>query len=356
MCDNNLLFATVPLFFDNALGCGFHIGGGYIVTAAHNMLDTSEQPLSSWVAYVQKNKIETTAVSCSFVGVDAVCDVGVLRMINPSAALNSISCLEFASNREMNSGDDIKICGYPLGVDINSVSKGVVRDPQFSTASSGKPVELMLVDAPARPGNSGSPIVNADGKVVGIFTHSYGQYTNVVGITGSAIVGRFFNASESLGGGCASYIMQESVFKIIAAQASFKDKGWFDESCFLRDITVSEAQSIFPGGFVGSIAYGQGCSLSGSLIEGARFPGESKYTCLGWSPGCICLGSFTWFLTPGTEVELLVRTSTGRNSIKVKIQNFPSALDTVWGSYVSSKDEELMLRPLRPLPNRSKNG
>ena len=47
----------------------------------------------------------------------------------------------------------------------------------------------VLIDAPAKPGNSGSPIVDKDGKVVGIFTHSYGRWTEVYNPDATAAIG-----------------------------------------------------------------------------------------------------------------------------------------------------------------------
>jgi hypothetical protein len=241
-------------------------------------------------------------------------------------------------------------------VDINSVSEGVVRDPQFSASGSGKPVEIMLVDAAAKPGNSGSPIVDANGDVVGIFTHSYGRWTTVTELTSSNPVGMFFNASESLGGGCASFIMQGSVFRIIATQNDFVKKGWFDPSCLIQDLSVNTARSLFPGGFVGTQAYSASnatCEYAGLLIEGARMPGDSKFTCLGWSPGCISIGSFTWLLTPGTQIELLVKyPEKGRSStiMKITIGQYPPELDLVWGSYTKSSESDGSSQ-FRPIPS-----
>ena len=71
-------------------------------------------------------------------------------------------------------GDECYMCGNPNGVDTVSVSKGVIRDPNYFTPYGVGVPPSLYVDAPAFPGNSGSPIVNKDGDLIGIFTFQTG--------------------------------------------------------------------------------------------------------------------------------------------------------------------------------------
>jgi S1-C subfamily serine protease len=72
----------------------------------------------------------------------------------------------------LNLGDDAIVVGNPLGL-INSVSAGVIsglnrsfQPPKRDTALKG----LIQFDAAVNPGNSGGPLLNRDGEVVGIVT------------------------------------------------------------------------------------------------------------------------------------------------------------------------------------------
>ena len=64
-------------------------------------------------------------------------------------------------------GDPVLAVGAPLGL-AGSVTSGLVS--AFRTEDG---VEYMQFDAPISPGNSGGPIVDADGQVVGVAVGKY---------------------------------------------------------------------------------------------------------------------------------------------------------------------------------------
>jgi S1-C subfamily serine protease len=68
-------------------------------------------------------------------------------------------------------GDHVTAVGFPFGIGP-SVSSGVVSGLRREFRSEGKRVltNLIQFDAAANPGNSGGPLVNASGEVVGIVT------------------------------------------------------------------------------------------------------------------------------------------------------------------------------------------
>lgn len=66
---------------------------------------------------------------------------------------------------ELRAGSECYAVGSPLGLE-QSVSKGVVSNP--SRVSGG--VRYIQVDAPLNPGNSGGPIIDVTGQVIGIVT------------------------------------------------------------------------------------------------------------------------------------------------------------------------------------------
>jgi S1-C subfamily serine protease len=76
------------------------------------------------------------------------------------------------SSRELAPGDQVMAVGFPFGIGP-SVSAGVVSGLNREYRSpEGKRLltNLIQFDAAANPGNSGGPLVNADGEVVGIVT------------------------------------------------------------------------------------------------------------------------------------------------------------------------------------------
>jgi S1-C subfamily serine protease len=76
------------------------------------------------------------------------------------------------SSADLGPGDQVVAIGFPFGIGP-SVSAGVVSglEREFRSPKHGRPLaRLIQFDAAANPGNSGGPLVTADGEVVGIVT------------------------------------------------------------------------------------------------------------------------------------------------------------------------------------------
>lgn len=75
-----------------------------------------------------------------------------------------------------NPGDDIAVLGSPLGL-ANTVTRGIVSAVRTSSADSfsslPEGVTLIQTDASVNPGNSGGPMVNDKGEVVGVVTYRH---------------------------------------------------------------------------------------------------------------------------------------------------------------------------------------
>jgi S1-C subfamily serine protease len=77
-----------------------------------------------------------------------------------------------ASTADLQPGDHVVAVGFPFGIGP-SASAGIVSGlkREFKSPESGELMtNLIQFDAAANPGNSGGPLVNADGEVVGIVT------------------------------------------------------------------------------------------------------------------------------------------------------------------------------------------
>jgi S1-C subfamily serine protease len=99
-----------------------------------------------------------------------------LAVIRASHAPDELKPATLASTADLHPGDTVTAVGFPFGIGP-SVSSGVVSglkrafdDPD---RKDGKLSNLIQFDAAVNPGNSGGPLVNRDGEVVGIVTAIY---------------------------------------------------------------------------------------------------------------------------------------------------------------------------------------
>jgi len=66
------------------------------------------------------------------------------------------------SDQEPSAGDPLEVCGFPLSMNLPLTSRGKVRSLPSSTA------RPMLTTVPMMPGQSGSPVLNEQGRLVGV--------------------------------------------------------------------------------------------------------------------------------------------------------------------------------------------
>ncbi len=125
-------------------------------------------------AHVVKNATRITvqfsdgrAADAEVVGKDTDTDIAVLK-VSTSEGLFPVSR---ASGLELHQGDRVYAFGSPFGFKF-SMSEGIVsglgRDPQQILSSSGGYTNFIQTDAAVNPGNSGGPLVNVEGKLVGM--------------------------------------------------------------------------------------------------------------------------------------------------------------------------------------------
>jgi len=95
-----------------------------------------------------------------------------LAVLQAQALPDDLKAATLQSTSGLSPGDHVTVVGFPFGIGP-SVSHGVVSGlgREFSTRDGRPPLtNLIQFDAAANPGNSGGPLVNASGEVVGIVT------------------------------------------------------------------------------------------------------------------------------------------------------------------------------------------
>ena len=141
-----------------AQGSGFvYDSSGHVITNAH-VVDGAE---SAKVRFADGKTYDATVV-----GVDASTDLAVLKVEAPSSALHP---LELADSSQAAVGDVVVAIGSPFGLE-NSVTAGIVSALGRSMkAPNGYTITGSIqTDAAINHGNSGGPLLDLDGKVVGV--------------------------------------------------------------------------------------------------------------------------------------------------------------------------------------------
>lgn len=142
-----------------ASGSGFIISeDGYIVTNDHVVSDASK------IIVVLSNGEEFQA---TLRGTDPLNDVAVVK-INPTQKLRPI---KIGDSETLKEGEFVIAIGSPFRLQ-NTVTLGIVSALNRTLTSEGgfRIENVIQTDAAVNPGNSGGPLINLDGKVVGVNT------------------------------------------------------------------------------------------------------------------------------------------------------------------------------------------
>jgi S1-C subfamily serine protease len=163
-------FFQLPAQKQEALGSGFVIDKqGHIVTNYHVIQGASS------IRVLFSNNVDTKA---TIVGTNRSTDLAVLKVhVSPSA----LTPLTFGDSSALEVGDPVVAIGNPFGLD-RSITSGIVsaiynlgdgatsspvRSPG-SGNSNGFPIAAIQTDAAINHGNSGGPLLNGLGQVVGV--------------------------------------------------------------------------------------------------------------------------------------------------------------------------------------------
>jgi serine protease Do len=132
---------------------------GYILTNRHVVEDAKKV----WVTLYDRSTYEATSVSA-----DLLMDLAVVK-INASG----LPAARIGDPDKLKVGDYVIALGNPLGMSpadgIGTATAGIVSKHDCSFTMQGVPYyDMIQTDAAINTGNSGGPLINLDGEVVGI--------------------------------------------------------------------------------------------------------------------------------------------------------------------------------------------
>ena len=144
---------------ETAIGSGFVIDkAGHIITNEHVVAGAKD---------VRVSFSDNESMRVRIVGVDPATDVAVLQVKAPSRALDP---LPLGNSDDVQVGDEVIAIGNPLGYDrsatsgiVSAVGRSIQAPNQISTIG-----HAIQTDAALNHGNSGGPLLNAAGQVIGV--------------------------------------------------------------------------------------------------------------------------------------------------------------------------------------------
>lgn len=136
---------------------------GYIITNAHVIYDDSEyqcgKAVDVSVVFSDKSELEA-----KIVGYDTESDIAVLKV-----DADNLTPATFGNSDELEVGELVIAIGNPLGFDLfGSVTSGIVSALNREISINEKQMKLIQTDAAINSGNSGGPLLNSCGQVIGI--------------------------------------------------------------------------------------------------------------------------------------------------------------------------------------------
>jgi serine protease Do len=159
--------AGVVIGRQKAIGSGFVIdANGYIVTNAHvvngaQRVQVALPPIEADGSVASALTSKVTVVPARIIGVSREIDLALLKVDGVK-----LKALPVANYRNLHQGEIVFALGSPQGL-RNTVTHGIISAVARQT-DPDSPMVYIQTDAPVNPGNSGGPLVNANGEVVGV--------------------------------------------------------------------------------------------------------------------------------------------------------------------------------------------
>ncbi len=274
---------------------------GYILTNSHVVNDGDTKSLT--VSLYDGSDVEGTVLWS-----DANLDLAVVKV-----DASGLTAAEMGDSDEVNIGAYAAAIGNPLGLDFErSMSQGIISGLNRSIAVGGSSGAsgmegLMQTDATINSGNSGGPLLNSRGQVIGINTAKAASGEGM----GFAIP---INVAKPI----VEQIMENGTFK--RAYIGISGVGLEEQNYFSSDELMSEFGTE-EGIYVASVLDGGGAQAAG-LREGdviLRFEGQSVGT-------MNRLNTLLVAYRPGDSVELTVLRGGSEQTFQVTLTDGNTSL------------------------------
>ncbi|KAA0695497.1 DegQ family serine endoprotease [Neorhizobium sp. P12A] len=151
-----------------ALGSGFILSSDGVIVTNNHVIQNGKD--------IKVTLDDGTELPAKLLGADAKSDLAVLKV----EAGKQLPTIAWGDSSKLKLGDQILAIGNPFGIGT-TVTAGIVS-ARGRDLHSGPYDDFIQIDAPINHGNSGGPLVDRDGNVVGINTAIYSPNGGSVGV------------------------------------------------------------------------------------------------------------------------------------------------------------------------------
>ncbi|MGB6056042.1 MAG: DegQ family serine endoprotease [Burkholderiaceae bacterium] len=163
------------------VGSGFIISAdGYVMTNAHVVEGASEV----YVTLTDKREFKA-----KIIGVDKRTDVALVKIEG-----SNLPRLTIGDSDKLRAGEWVVAIGSPFGL-ANTVTAGIVSAKARDT---GDYLPLIQTDVAVNPGNSGGPLINMRGEVIGINSQIYSRSGGYMGISFAVPIDEAMRVADQL--------------------------------------------------------------------------------------------------------------------------------------------------------------
>lgn len=161
-----------------ATGSGSSTGTG-VVLSANGYLVTNYHVIRQALA-INVTLTDERELRATLVGEDPVSDLAVLRV-----DAEDLTPAQFGDSDGVRVGDSVVAIGDPLGVELRgTMTDGIVSAISRDVQVDGRVMNLIQTNAALNSGNSGGPLINRFGQVIGINTMKIGTLADSSGVEG----------------------------------------------------------------------------------------------------------------------------------------------------------------------------
>ena len=162
-----------PVVENGGSGSGSIIDpSGYVVTNVHVISDASK-------IYISLS--DGTQYEGNVIGSDPESDIAVLKFTPPEGTV--LKTIDFGNSDELKVGQKVIAIGNPFGLE-RTMTTGIVSGLGRPIQNTNRTIirNMIQTDTAINPGNSGGPLLDTNGKMIGINTMIYSSSGNSAGV------------------------------------------------------------------------------------------------------------------------------------------------------------------------------